>query len=68
MTLFQFLSTFTTKDVKVIIMTGEADICTIFSYGVDALDEIYKECVVVSWELTNAKTITVQLDENPISG
>lgn len=68
MTLYKFLSSLLTTDIKAFIKTEEKEICTIFTYGVDALDEVYKDSEVVSWELTNAKTLIVLIQENVPSG
>lgn len=65
MTLKSFLGSLETENVKAIIFLGNVQVCTIYAYGVEALDERYKYSEVVSWEITDKTTIKVSIEENP---
>ena len=65
MTLLEFLKTLKTDKIKAVVMKDGEQICTIFTHGVDALDEAYKEQKVAEWELVDRFTIRAVLDGTP---
>lgn len=65
MTLELFLSSLTTENVKAVIFTGNIQVCTIYAYGVEALDEKYKYSIVNSWEIVDKTTLKVEIEVNP---
>lgn len=64
MTLRAFLGSLNTENIKAIIFMGNVQVCTIYAYGVEALDERYKFSEVISWEITDKTTIKVNIEEN----
>ena len=63
MTLYELLSMLKNEDVKAdVSYEDKTHVCKIFTKGVDALDEEYKNSNVISWEIADRVTINVVIE------
>ena len=65
MTLLQLLSALITENVKAVVTDNGRPVCTIYAYGVEALDTQYKDSLVISWEIKDKQTIAIEIGSMP---
>lgn len=68
MTLNQFLATLKTQNVTVVVKNSEdTQICKVDAGSYSALDETVKDRIINRWYINGATSITVVLNDIPIS-